>query len=129
MHTLKVVSAIILIFVIIVSLGIYVEYSLFRTAGEVEKHIEAIENNIKAENWEDIDKSLKNIEGMWPKTEYLWTIFIDHFEIDNIDLTFTRMSAFIEAGDSESALAEAGALRNLVKNVPRHNSLRIKNIF
>ena len=58
-----------------------------------------------------------------------WSTLIDHEEIDNIDMTFARLKAFLEAEDTSSALSEATMLIKSITHIPEREKLSLDNLF
>ena len=113
----------------IVFSGIIMVTGLDRTSKEMESQISAIESAAKAGNWADAKEELNIFESRWSKTRKTWSALLDHFEMDNIDTTISRLSKYIESGDIPLSLGEASLLRQYVKHIPEKESFRLSNIL
>ena len=129
MHSFKIISSVTLLIIIIFAFSNYSNHILTTTSQNIESRVGKIEENIKSGNWDLINDQLEDLEKDWNKIGKSWAILIDHFEIDNIDNSFTRMSKYIEAREFAPALAEAGALKQFIKHIPEKDEMKIKNIF
>lgn len=128
-HSVKVIMSIVLLTAVIIVVSAITQKVLFTTSGELEKYLAGVENDTVSGSWENADKSLKKVKEKWAGTKDIWAILIDHQEIDNIDVTLSRMEKFILSKDTSSALAEASALMKYVRHIPRKEALSIENIF
>jgi hypothetical protein len=54
---------------------------------------------------------------------------VDHQEIDNIDITLSRLQRFVETCDKASSLSEASALAKYVSHIPEKELPNMRNIF
>jgi hypothetical protein len=129
MHSFKIISSVILLTIAIFTFSTYSNHKLRTTSKNIESRVSKIEEDMKNGNWDLINDQLDDLEKDWDKIGKSWAVLIDHFEIDNIDNSFTRMSKYIEAREFAPALAEAGALKQFVKHIPEKDELKIKNIF
>lgn len=129
MHSFKVITCIVLLLAVIFAFSSYTNRVLSTTSQDIASHVDEIEKTIKEGNWDKTEEQLQTIESNWDKTEKKWTVLIDHSEIDNIDISLSRMSKYIEAKEQALALAEAGVLKNLIEHIPDKETLTLKNIF
>jgi hypothetical protein len=129
MHTIKITISVFLIISFIVAGSIISLRMLKNTSERLEKHIDMVEEGAASGNWNMARMSLENIEKDWSKAEGVWTVLIDHSEIDNIENSLARMKKYINTEDSSLALGELSNLRQYVKHIPEKESFSIKNIF
>lgn len=128
-QSVKVLTSIIILTSVIILSGILTLFYLINSAGKLEKDIAAITESVDSEQWEKAKLGLDDFEKKWTHTKYGWAMLIDHFEIDNIENTFTKSKEYIEAKDSPSSLAELAALRQYIKHIPEKEGFSIKNIL
>lgn len=128
-HIVKVSVALAVILIGIFLWGYYCNRILTETSKDIDTTAASLEKLIKDEKWTEADQLLTQMQDKWSKTEPKWAILIDHFEIDNIDNSMTRMSKYIEVKSSDDSLAELGALRKYVQHIPLKNALSIKNLL
>jgi len=128
-HISKIIIALTLIIVCIFSWGYYCDKLLTSTSKDIDTTAASLEDFVKGEKWNEADEKLSQMHENWSKTEPKWAMLIDHFEIDNIDNSMTRMSKFIETKASDDALAELGALRQYIQHIPQKNALSLKNVL
>lgn len=129
MHSFKILTCIVLLLAVIFAFSSYTNRILMTTSQDIASHVDQIEKTIKEGDWDKTEEQLQVLESNWDKTEKKWTVLIDHFEIDNIDISLSRMSKYIEAKEQALALAEAGAVKNLIRHIPDKETLTFKNIF
>jgi len=129
MHTVKISIAAIVLIILIITFGLFTNYSLSASSKDIENYVVNIEGNIKNDNWVMADRELTNMEKEWSKIGKVWSLLIDHVEIDNIDNAVSRLSTFIESKDTSQTLAEAATLKQYVTHIPEKESFKIKNIL
>lgn len=128
-HSVKVVTAIAALTVFIVGISLVALKVLDKTSTELVESISGVESGTASNNWKDAEKYLEQVRSKWSRTSATWSMLIDHQEIDNIEVTLSRMEKFISSRDAASALAETAALKNYVKHIPTRESLNLKNIL
>ncbi|MCX7923180.1 MAG: DUF4363 family protein [Clostridia bacterium] len=128
-HSFRVISSLVILLALIVGASIYTTSALANSSKNIEDQISQIETDIKANNWENANKKLSEIESNWSRTEQTWAMLLDHIEIDNIDIALSRMSKYIEVKDMNLALAEAATLKKYIGHIPEKESFGLKNIF
>ncbi|MDP4094120.1 MAG: DUF4363 family protein [Bacillota bacterium] len=129
MHTLKTISAVVLIIGIIVAAGIISNNAFSSVSDKLDTHITKIDEAATKENWSTAEESLNKMQVDWSKNEKFWAILVDHMEIDNIESTMSRLSKFIKSRDKSLTLGESALLHLYVKHIPQKESFNISNIL
>lgn len=117
------------ILLIVIFSGILSQYYLIRSAKKLDSNIETAYISAGEKQWDNAKKQLDSFEADWQKTKYIWAILLDHFEIDNIDNSFTKSKEYIESEDYSSAVAELKSLRQYVMHIPQKESFSLENIL
>lgn len=128
-HTHKVIIALVLLAVAIGATSVYSFYVLRITSSKLEKEISAIEKSLQNNNWVSAGKNLEKMQKSWSKAKKAWTVMLDHSEIDNIDITLSRLSSYVKTKDLTLSLAETASLKQYIKHIPEKESTNISNIF
>lgn len=129
MQIIRVIIVLIILIAIITSIG-FLSYShLESSSEELVKDIETVENHIFSEDWKKAELKLDEFNNKWSEISKYWAILTDHFEIDNINATISKMSILIKAEDKSSALSETASLQQYIKHIPERESFVLKNIF
>jgi predicted PurR-regulated permease PerM len=127
--TVKAILMIIVLIVIISGFAGYTINYLCSSSEQLEDRINTIENNIKANEWLDALQNLDSVALEWDKISNLWSMLIDHSEIDNITESLSRIQAYINENSTVLSLAELNVLKNYLKHIPEKESLKLKNLF
>jgi len=117
-----------LLLIIIIS-GLFTLYYLDLTSDKLEHQVRAACVSVSDNQWDLAKKQLEAFEHTWKKTKYGWAILLDHFEIDNIDNSFTKSRKYVESNDYSLALAELEALRQYILHIPKKESFSLENIL
>jgi hypothetical protein len=108
---------------------LFAQMFLFDTSEELGKSLEAIESMIDNSDWEGSEKDFERLREDWNSVKGRWAALTHHDEIDNIDATFAKLGEYIKSKDSSSALAELSSLIQLIRHVPRKETLTLENIL
>lgn len=129
MHTFKITAFILILLSIIIISGLFSLKTLETSSKKIEAQIKEVEINTISGNWEKAESRLTIINMDWKDTSKVWAAFIDHFEIDNIDTSLSKMEKYIYAKDTSMALAEIAALKQFIKHIPDMEAFSLKNIL
>ncbi|MGE5614196.1 MAG: DUF4363 family protein [Bacillota bacterium] len=127
--TIKITAIITLLFLIITASGIIAQRVLYNDSRRMVQPIEKLKENIASENWNEAGNSLDLVNTEWAKVKGKWSALVDHQEIDNIDVTISRLQKLVEARDKASSLSEAAALGKFVSHIPEKELPNLDNIF
>ena len=109
--------------------GLYSQRLLRNDSEKLEKNIETMQNSIRSNEWENASDALQRISRDWKKIKKTLSAFSDHEEIDNMDMTLSKLEALLEMKDASSALSEAAAFKRLVIHIPEREKLAMDNLF
>ncbi len=129
MHSARIALSILALLVIIIGSSLIGANILSNTSGKLSGNIEKVESSTTSEDWNNALKYLDDIEKDWSKSEGIWSILIDHIEIDNIENSLTRMKKYIEVKDRALALGEIANLKQYVKHIPQKETFNFRNVF
>lgn len=125
----KVIILVACLFLIIIISGSLTLYYLNSSANKLERSVNTACISVGDNQWDLAKNQLDEFEYSWEKTKFCWSILIDHFEIDNIDNSFTKSKKYVESQDFSSAMAELEALRQYILHIPQKESFSLKNIL
>jgi len=125
----KTIILVAFLLIIVILAGSVTLHYLVSSSNKLEISVKAASKSVGSNQWDTAIKQLDSFEYTWEKTKFGWAILLDHFEIDNIDNSFTKSKKYVESKDSSSALAELEALRHYILHIPEKESFTIENIF
>ncbi|AFM01048.1 MULTISPECIES: DUF4363 family protein [Desulfitobacterium] len=94
----------------------------------VEKLVN-VEEQIRTKSWSNADQEIGKFSQEWSETKKLWSILIDHQEIDEIDLSLIRLEQYIKENEMVLSLGEVCALRMLINHIADKGMITLQNIF
>ncbi|MGI6553360.1 MAG: DUF4363 family protein [Bacillota bacterium] len=126
---MRALAIIFLLSVLVVGLSLLTLQYLHISAENLIQEITIAQQQIEAGNWTLAQEQLENFAHSWNKIQQKWTIFLNHQEIDQIDLALARLLSFSKACDYNQSLAELAALKLLLSHIPEKENLNLPNIF
>jgi hypothetical protein len=115
--------------ILFLGLCIYSEIWLSNSTLELVAEIEQLEDYLKNDKWEEANSLLLTTQKKWSEIEKQWDIFVDHREMDEIDLALAKLNKYIEIENADFALIEISALKHFVLNISKKESFNLRNIF
>lgn len=88
-----------------------------------------LESDVEGQNWEAASTKLEAFHSKWDSISNIWSMLIDHYEIDNIELAVSQLTSYVRTKDKSEALSQMSSLRALIKHIPEKESFNLKNIL
>jgi hypothetical protein len=119
-----------LIFLIIIIIGSLMSIQYISNQSEtLQKQLIELEKHIDTEDWSQADTLYKSFKQKWVNIDHKWSMLIDHYEIDYINMDLGELEAYIKTKDKTNALAKISSLQLLVKHIPEKEYPSLKNIL
>lgn len=126
---MKPLIIIIILIILIVAGGCLSLLALNSESQKLDDSLSELESDIENQNWESASKKLEEFHSKWDKVSNFWSMLIDHYEIDNIELVLSQLASYVKSKDKNEALSQMSALRTFVKHIPEKESFKLKNIL
>lgn len=123
------------ILILVLSLGLILTADFFlvrylnASTEQLTAQLTGLEKRIEHNDWQAAKKDLNRWQDNWTKIQNSWTLFIDHQEIDNIELSLNRMQSYIHSQNEVLSLGELSALKYWIAHIPDKESVHWGNIF
>ena len=118
---MKIYAGVIGVMVFLVGLGFYTIDRFQSDAAQMLVGIGRTETAISGARWEEAGAGIASVKDAWEKHRRWWALFIDHDEIDNIDMVLTRAEQYIKAREETLAFGELAVLKQMLEQI--RNSL------
>jgi len=126
---LKPLIIIISLTILIVAGGSITLYLLNSESQRLDDSLSSLGEAIENGNWDNASKNLKEFNSKWDRTSSLWSMLVDHYEIDNIELLLSQLASYVKNKNKNDALSSVSSLKTLIKHIPEKESLSLKNVF
>lgn len=126
---MRTITILVSVFLLLIGMGLGSYKFLNNSSQHLINHLETVEISILAEDWEDAQKELSLTITTWQQTKSWWTVLIDHQEIDNIDLSFSRLEQYVATKAPALSLGELSAVRLLVGHIASTEALTLENVL
>lgn len=120
--------SLIIIFVFII-FSIYFNYNIEKTSDNIVIGIEDIEMKIDENDWEGIQKDVDILRKKWGELANIWSVFVEHDELDNIQVSLLKANEYISMKNEVLIRAELSVLKYLVRHIYLKQKLEFGNIF
>ena len=91
--------------------------------------IELLSKLVKDNEWDNSKGQLKKLKEQWKDTKDVWQLFLEHYEMDAIDISIARLDEYVEIEEQSLALGEMAAFRLLISHIKDKESLKLENIL
>ncbi len=127
--SVKIIASLVILTSLIIASGLYGHKLLYNDSVKLGNTIDEILKITNSESWEQAEEKMHRLNSDWDSIKRTWSSLIDHQEIDNIDVTMSRLQMLIEIRDTSSLMSEAAALRKFIDHIPEKENLSIDNVF
>lgn len=104
-------------------------YYISTQAEALHVQLVELEKQIDSEKWAEAEELYKSFKDKWVDIDHKWSMLIDHYEIDYINMYLGELEAFIKMKDKTNSLAKLSSLQLLVEHIPDKEYPSLKNIF
>jgi len=108
---------------------LYINNNVTEDSQAIIKQINRLEDNINKGAWTQAQGSLKELKENWESTRRFWELFLEHYEMDAIDITLAKADSYVKNKDSNLSLAEISQLKLLIDHIAQKDKLKLRNIF
>ncbi|WP_408954564.1 DUF4363 family protein [Natroniella sp. ANB-PHB2] len=120
-------TTILLIFtLILVSYGYIITNN---KADQLTSKLNTLEDNLVNNNWDTTRDNTESLNQAWEEASFTWSIFMDHNEIDKLDLSISKIISLVELEKKDKALTELKLAKELARQIPTNEKIKIENIF
>ncbi|MCG8401253.1 MAG: DUF4363 family protein [Firmicutes bacterium] len=126
---MKIYVGVVGVIVFLVGLGLY---TIDRFQGDTTQLLDGIgrtEAAISGSRWDEAAAGIAGVKEVWEKHRRWWALFIEHHEIDNIDMVLTRAEQYIKARERTLAFGELAVLKQMLEQIPESKRVKLKNVF
>lgn len=121
-------TSIILFCILILSIVLSIKY-LNRTCDELNNIDSNIEKSINTDAWESTDIYSKQFLNKWEKTSNEISVFVDHKEMDNINVELWKLTQYINCRNKDESLASIHTINFFIKHIKNMEKINFQNIF
>lgn len=78
---------------------------------------------------ENTERLCGDIKDLWDKRKYQLEIFLQHSEIDQIDISIEKLTRYCEQKNFDRAYIECGILKNYINSLTDSSIISFHNLF
>ncbi len=99
------------------------------SSSSINNDLQMLDQKVRIGKWNEAREQVSVIKNKWDGIKDGWAMLLDHQEIDNIDLSFSRMEEYVKVSQAADSLAEISSLKLLFEHIPEKESFSLKNIL
>ncbi len=126
---MKPILTVLILLTVIIAGGLMTHNLLQAESRLLSEKLDMLCVSVDNEDWDKADELYKGILEAWKKSNKKYSMLIDHFEIDNININFAELKAFISVKDKSPAKAKILSLKVLILHMAEKEAINLKNIF
>lgn len=126
---MRLLSALLIIFAVIVALGFWTNHRLKVSADELMRNIEQVEQNLENNQWNEAYQQVAELESNWENKAKWWPAVMDHQEIDNIEFSMAKIKEYIARKDIALSRGQLAELKLMLNHIPEKEAIKLNNIL
>jgi len=126
---LRKIVLVLLITTIFIIFSIYSVNYLEKSAEELITQLVVVEKAIKQKEWHKAQGEWEQFRRNWEKAKFMWSILIDHREIDNIEVSIAHIGSYLSTQNLSEISAEIKGLYLFLKHIPETEKISLENFL
>jgi hypothetical protein len=102
---------------------------LARSTDKSVQDLQEVYTAVDKNDWEAAEKHIHEAYENWEDNNFLYSIMIDHIELDNIELRFLPAIEFVEQGVKSDSLSECSNIIFLMNHLHDKTRFCVENIL
>lgn len=91
--------------------------------------VKELHTSVEDSRWDDVKKQVSSLNKEWESTKNKWQLFLEHYEMDAIDIVLSRLEQYAEIENKAFAIGETAELRLLISHIQDKEGLKLINIL
>lgn len=126
---MKQVIIVIILTITLIIVSLFVNNYLELTSQNLFYYVNNIETYVRQENWNKANNEFLLANKAWNEMKNKWAIFIEHKEINNIEISINKIEKYMESKSIKDVLAEISKFKLLIKHISNTYKLSLENIL
>jgi len=126
---MRVVVATLLILIIFVTGTFMINQNINQSCERLLEDIKVLDESVKNSEWNNAKDQLTNLKREWENTRKTWELFLEHNEMDSIDVVVARLDQYVEIEERSLALGEIAEFRLLISHIKDKESFKLGNVL
>ncbi|MCM0646833.1 DUF4363 family protein [Clostridium swellfunianum] len=124
----NVVIAVVIFLVMIIAMLFSLSY-LNNVSSTLQRVNDELEQFISDDQWDKAYKSAMEYTHRWEYHSKIIKIFVNHQEIDNVEMELWKLPQYVKEKTKDEALASVHALKFLLSHISKLEKINLQNIF
>lgn len=119
-----------IIIIVTITVGNILIKNYTNSAGkDMISKLEELKSSIEKNNSEEIEKKLSEVNQVWEEKQDKLAYFIEHNELEKVDVNLVSLKSYVEINDLEEAKREVDESCFSVQHIEEKYAFNLKNIF
>lgn len=114
---------------VIVAGGLYCTNQVEELMAELTKKSDSIAENINNDGYDSAKDILLGIEKSLENDAVILASYLDHNELDKIEVAVAQLEVYLERKEKTPALAGVNTLKRYFRRIPKDYRVKLENIF
>lgn len=102
---------------------------LNKISTNLQKLNDQLEENITHDKWDESYKLSMDFTEKWEKYSKIIKVFVNHQEIDNVEMELWKLPQYVKEKSKDEALASVHVLKFLLSHIYNLEKVNVQNVF
>lgn len=126
---MKTVFGAVVLMAIMIAVGVFVQNKMAEDAEYMAALMQQLEGAVLQDRFEEAEVIMSYVEHQWELARRVWSLIVDHSEMDYIKDSLVRLRGYIRSGDRQMSLVELSAAKYFVGHVRQKEAFSIESVF
>lgn len=125
----KEIIIVIIILLLVIILDILTQRFTEKVMSEIENDLSQIREDIMQNNEDDLKSKIQNIIEKWNRKREILVIFIEHDELEKVEMHMIEIKSYIETKEYSIAVESIDTCNFVIEHIKDKYEFSIENIF
>lgn len=126
---MRIVIVTVLILVIFLVGAVMLNRYIDTSCESLLEDVKQLHTFVEGNSWDDAKDQLTDLKAEWEKVKKRWQLFLEHYEMDTIDITISKLSQYVDIEERVMSLGEVAEFELLIDHIKDKKHLKLENIL
>ena len=119
----------IVIFIVILLLIFSSTFYASEQSKETSEILDQLRTSVESGDWATAIGQNEALNVKWKKDKGILGLIFDHIELDNIQISLSRLDEYIYCKDTLTSLSEISVVKMLIEHLPEKGAITLDNLL
>lgn len=118
-----------LLMILLIVAGLMFDRFMAAEADRIVDALRGVEEAVLEGRFDDAEAQLTQIEQQWQRTDRIWCVVVDHYDMDRVKESLVRLRQHIRFHDAQWCVVELAFVIYAISHIPLKESLSLESVL